>query len=163
MARAAGWSKDGKALQLALCFIDEALTCLLLLSPAERDDYGALVGALQRCFRQCNQPGAACSAPSMMVFRETPPGPCKWDNADPCLCVPPCLVDSGRSPTVQSGEWGSTPQEADDTAESARVVGWTYVGDFCHVPVTPWRRLLAWPLCVRPGEEHAGLSRGSHS
>lgn len=28
------------------------------------------------------------------------------------------------------------PQEADDTAESARVMGWTHVGDFCHVPVT---------------------------
>lgn len=57
LARAAGWSEDIKALQLALCLTDEALSCLLLLSPAERDDYGALVGALQRRFGQCNQPG----------------------------------------------------------------------------------------------------------
>lgn len=57
LARAAGWSEDMKALQLALCLTEEALACLLLLSPAERDDYGALVGALQRRFGQCNQPG----------------------------------------------------------------------------------------------------------
>lgn len=57
LARAAGWSVDVKALQLALCLTDDALTCLLLLSPAERDNYGALVGALQRRFGQCNQPG----------------------------------------------------------------------------------------------------------
>lgn len=50
LARAAGLSEDVKALQLALCLTDEALTCLLLLSPAERDDCGALVGALKRCF-----------------------------------------------------------------------------------------------------------------
>lgn len=56
LAKAAGWSEDSKALQLALCLTDEALTCLLLLSPAERDDYGALVGALRRRFGQCNQP-----------------------------------------------------------------------------------------------------------
>ncbi|KAL7865826.1 hypothetical protein SRHO_G00110730 [Serrasalmus rhombeus] len=57
LARAVGWSEDMKALQLALCLTDEALTCLLLLSPAERGDYGALVGALERRFGQCNQPG----------------------------------------------------------------------------------------------------------
>ncbi|KAK7896492.1 hypothetical protein WMY93_021817 [Mugilogobius chulae] len=56
LARAAGWSVKVKALQLALCLTDDALSCLLLLSPAERDDYGALVGALQRRFGQCNQP-----------------------------------------------------------------------------------------------------------
>ncbi|KAI3361646.1 hypothetical protein L3Q82_002011 [Scortum barcoo] len=27
------------------------------------------------------------------------------------------------------------PPEAGDTAESARVVGWTHAGDFCHVPI----------------------------
>ena len=57
LARAAGWSEDRKALQLALCLTDEALACLLLVSPAERADYGALVGALQRRFGQCSQPG----------------------------------------------------------------------------------------------------------
>ncbi|KAK7882528.1 hypothetical protein WMY93_028702 [Mugilogobius chulae] len=56
LARAAGWSVKVKALQLALCLTDDALSCLLLLSPAERDDYGALVGALRRRFGQCNQP-----------------------------------------------------------------------------------------------------------
>lgn len=57
LAQAAGWSEEGMALQLALCLTDEALTCLLLLSPAERNDYKALVGALKRRFGQCNQPG----------------------------------------------------------------------------------------------------------
>ena len=56
LAQAAGWSEDSKALQLALCLTEEALTCLLLLSPAERADYRALVGALQRRFGQCSQP-----------------------------------------------------------------------------------------------------------
>ena len=45
LAKAAAWPVDTKALQLALCLTDDALACLLLLSPAERDDYGALVGA----------------------------------------------------------------------------------------------------------------------
>lgn len=44
-------------LQLALCFTDDALSCLLLLSPDKRRDSGALVGALQRQFGQCQQPG----------------------------------------------------------------------------------------------------------
>lgn len=35
------------------------------------------------------------------------------------------------------------PPEADDTAESTRVVGWTHVGDFCHVPIT-----LAGAPCI---------------
>lgn len=55
LARAAAWSDATKALQLALCLTDDALACLLLLSPAERDDYNALVGALQRRFGQCAQ------------------------------------------------------------------------------------------------------------
>lgn len=57
LSRAAGWSEDNKALQLALCLTDEALACLLLLSPEERSDYWALVGALQRRFGHCEQPG----------------------------------------------------------------------------------------------------------
>lgn len=57
LARAAGWSEDSKALQLALCLTEDALSCLLLLSPGEREDHGALVGALQRRFGQCSQPG----------------------------------------------------------------------------------------------------------
>lgn len=57
LARAMGWSETDKALQLALCLTEDALSCLLLLSPSERDDYGALVGALRRRFGQCNQPG----------------------------------------------------------------------------------------------------------
>ena len=35
LSQAAGWSKDDKALQLALCLTDDALACLLLLSPEE--------------------------------------------------------------------------------------------------------------------------------
>ncbi|KAM6927806.1 TATA element modulatory factor [Xenentodon cancila] len=56
LAQAAGWSRDVKALQLAMCLTDEALTCLLLLSPAERGDYMALVSALRRRFGQCCRP-----------------------------------------------------------------------------------------------------------
>lgn len=53
LEKAAGWAEDTKA----LCLTVEALTCLLLPSPAERDKYGALVGAMKQCFGQCNQPG----------------------------------------------------------------------------------------------------------
>lgn len=57
LSQAAGWSEDDKALQLALCLTDDALACLLLLSPEERNNYEALVGALQRRFGHCEQPG----------------------------------------------------------------------------------------------------------
>ena len=56
LAHAEGWSTEAKALQLALCLTDEALTCLLLLNPEDRHSYTALVGALQRRFGQCLQP-----------------------------------------------------------------------------------------------------------
>ena len=70
LAKAAGWSENSKALQLALCLTDEALACLLLLSPAERDDYGALVGALQ-CVFWTMQP-AWCS--TLRVVKQTETG-----------------------------------------------------------------------------------------
>ena len=41
LADAGGWTVEAKALQLALCLTDDALSCLLLLSPGERRDYGA--------------------------------------------------------------------------------------------------------------------------
>ncbi|KAL7865827.1 hypothetical protein SRHO_G00110740 [Serrasalmus rhombeus] len=41
------------------------------------------------------------------------------------------------------GSGAPLPPEADDVAESARVVGWTHVGNFCHVPIT-----LAGNPCV---------------
>ena len=50
LADAAGWSVKVKALQLAMCLADDALSCLLLLSPEDRGDYVALVGALRRRF-----------------------------------------------------------------------------------------------------------------
>lgn len=56
LAQAEGWSMDTRALQLALCLTEDALSCLQLLSPEERRDYGALVGTLQRRFGQCLQP-----------------------------------------------------------------------------------------------------------
>ena len=44
------------------------------------------------------------------------------------------------------GSGAPFPPEADDIAESVRVVGWTHAGDFCHVPVTlagaPWTALV---------------------
>lgn len=52
LASAAGWSEATKALQLALSLTEDALACLLLLSPVERGDYKTLVGALQRRFGQ---------------------------------------------------------------------------------------------------------------
>ena len=61
LAVAGGWTVEAKALQLALCLEDDALSCLLLLSPGEKRDYGALVGALQRRFGQCVKPELLCS------------------------------------------------------------------------------------------------------
>ena len=70
LADAGGWTVEAKALQLALCLTDDALSCLLLLSPGERREYGALVGALQRRFGQCvksellrNELGNRCRKP----------------------------------------------------------------------------------------------------
>lgn len=57
LARARGWTKQEQALHLALCLVGDALQCLLLLSPEDRQDYDALVGALNRRFGQCIQPG----------------------------------------------------------------------------------------------------------
>ncbi|KAJ8362265.1 hypothetical protein AAFF_G00386650 [Aldrovandia affinis] len=57
LARAEGWSTDDKALQLAMCLTDDALPCLLLLSPEDRNRYETLVGALQRRFGQCLESG----------------------------------------------------------------------------------------------------------
>lgn len=57
LARAGGWSEDRKALELAMCLTDDALSCLLLLSPEHRHDYNALVGALKRRFGQFEQSG----------------------------------------------------------------------------------------------------------
>ncbi|KAJ8361687.1 hypothetical protein AAFF_G00431990 [Aldrovandia affinis] len=57
LARAEGWSTADKALQLAMCLTDDALPCLLLLSPEDRNRYEALVGALQRRFGQCLESG----------------------------------------------------------------------------------------------------------
>lgn len=53
LAHAYAWSEEQKALQLALCLTDDALSCLMLLDTSERADYGALVGALRRRFGQC--------------------------------------------------------------------------------------------------------------
>ena len=44
------------------------------------------------------------------------------------------LVD--RAQKLERGSETLDPLQADDTTESARVVGWTHAGDFCHVPVT---------------------------
>ena len=57
LAHFRGWSDEERALQLALCLTDEALACLILISPEDRHDYGALVGALRRRYGQCVQPG----------------------------------------------------------------------------------------------------------
>ena len=57
LAHAGEWTEREKALQLAMCLTDDALKCLLLVSPEDRHDYGALVAALKRRFGQCVQPG----------------------------------------------------------------------------------------------------------
>lgn len=53
--------------------------------------------------------------------------------------------------------------EADGITESARVVGWTHAGDFCHVPVIlggdPWTALVdtgSTATLVRPDVVPAG-------
>uniref|UniRef100_A0AAV2KIM1 Integrase catalytic domain-containing protein n=1 Tax=Knipowitschia caucasica TaxID=637954 RepID=A0AAV2KIM1_KNICA len=54
LAATVGWSGQMKAVQLALFLTEEAATCLLLLSPDERQDYAMLVGVLQRRFGVLN-------------------------------------------------------------------------------------------------------------
>lgn len=66
LARTAAWSDATKALQLAMCLTDDALACLLLLSPAKRDDYNALVGALQPSWRN----PALCKRHWSQLWRE---------------------------------------------------------------------------------------------
>jgi hypothetical protein len=51
LAHFGGWSNEDRALQLALCLTDDALACLILISPEDRRDYGALGGALRRRYR----------------------------------------------------------------------------------------------------------------
>ena len=48
--KASGWSREVKALKLALCLTEMALARLLLLSPEERLDYEALTRDLRRLF-----------------------------------------------------------------------------------------------------------------
>lgn len=54
LAQAGRWSTAEKALQLAMSLTGDALTSLLLLSPNDRSDYNALVGALKRRFGLCS-------------------------------------------------------------------------------------------------------------
>lgn len=50
LAAASHWPDSVKGLQLALSLTDDALACLLLLSPGERGGYMTLMRALQRRF-----------------------------------------------------------------------------------------------------------------
>ena len=56
LAVARRWGSADKALQLALCLEGDALSCLLLLDPAQRQCYDDLVGALKRRFGTWSQP-----------------------------------------------------------------------------------------------------------
>lgn len=71
LARAGRWSTEVKALQLAMCLTGDALSSLLLLSPEQRNDYDALVGALQRRFGSCT---AASLLRSELCSRQRRPG-----------------------------------------------------------------------------------------
>ena len=71
LARAGKWSTEVKALQLAMCLTGDALSSLLLLSPDDRSDYNALVGALKRRFGQCS---AASLLRSELCSRRRRPG-----------------------------------------------------------------------------------------
>jgi len=42
LAHAAGWSMEAKSLKLASCLTDDALSCLVLVSPEDRHNYGVL-------------------------------------------------------------------------------------------------------------------------
>ena len=61
LAQAGRWSTEEKALQLAMCLTGDALSSLLLLSPEDRSDYEALVGALKRRFSLCSAASLLCS------------------------------------------------------------------------------------------------------
>ena len=74
-----GWSVKVKVLQLAMCLSDEALSCLLLLSPEDRGDYAALVGALRRRFGQCVKPVLLRSE---LCNRRRKPGETLWALAN---------------------------------------------------------------------------------
>lgn len=71
LARASKWSTEVKALQLAMCLTGDALSSLLLLSPDDRSDYNALVGALKRRFGLCT---AASLLRSELCSRQRRPG-----------------------------------------------------------------------------------------
>lgn len=71
LSRANNWSNEAKALQLAMCLTGDALSSLLLLTPDDRSDYDALVGALKRRFGQCS---AASLLRSELCSRKRRPG-----------------------------------------------------------------------------------------
>ena len=71
LAQAGKWCTEEKALQLAMCLTGDALTSLLLLSPADRSDYDALVGALKRRFGLCS---TASLLRSELCSRQRRPG-----------------------------------------------------------------------------------------
>ena len=71
LAQAGKWCTEEKALQLAMCLTGDALTSLLLLSPADRSDYEALVGALKRRFGLCS---TASLLRSELCSRQRRPG-----------------------------------------------------------------------------------------
>lgn len=52
-----------------------------------------------------------------------------------------CPADGAQ--LYRCGSGAPLPPEVDDTTESVRMVGWTHVGGFCHVPIT-----LAGTPCV---------------
>ena len=71
LADSVGWSVNQRALQLAMCLSGEAVACLLLLSPEQRRDYRALVGALNRRYGLDRHPELILSA---LGRRERLPG-----------------------------------------------------------------------------------------
>ena len=59
LSQAAGWSEDDKALQLALCLTDDARTtqhACYCSAQKKKNNYEAVVRALQRRFGHCAQP-----------------------------------------------------------------------------------------------------------
>ncbi|KAJ8380842.1 hypothetical protein SKAU_G00016200 [Synaphobranchus kaupii] len=146
LACAAGWSDENKALQLALCLTDDALACLLLLSPEEKSEYRALVGALRRRFGQCTQPGLLRSERGSR--RRQPGEPLRALANDIESLARRAYACPRRCKTGQCGPLGfhpdalhhhrgaTSPRSRYQHAAGAGSCGLDTVGDFCHIPVT---------------------------
>ena len=67
LADAQGWDEVERALQLMLCFCDEAVEVLGCLTPTQRISYSSVMKALQRKFGRQHQAEVHCAWLKNMV------------------------------------------------------------------------------------------------